>query len=101
MAAQWWANSATSVRYKEPPPCKGNHCANLTLGFSLALGLEHVHVAVGFGSNGVMSGPHAGRLAGEAAVSRLNNLTAKVLPAQLVEALAPCRKDGIALRENR
>ena len=95
MAAQWWANSATSVRYKEPPPCKGNHCANLTLGFSLALGLEHVHVAVGFGSNGVMSGPHAGRLAGEIAVGRLSTEKIEVLPTRLAQALAPCRQDGI------
>ena len=35
------------------------------------LGLQDLWVACGFGSNGVMSGPHAGRLVGEASVASL------------------------------
>ena len=56
-----------------------------------------MHVAVGFGSNGVMSGPHGGRLVGEAAVGRLTGVKAGVLPTRLANAVAPCRADGIIL----
>lgn len=54
-----------------------------------------MHVAVGFGSNGVMSGPHAGRVVGEAAVRRLSGFVAQLMPTRLAEAVAPCRDDGI------
>ena len=53
---------------------------------------------VGFGSNGVMSGPHAGRLIGEAAIARLSHADYAVLPARLAKAVAPCRDGGICLR---
>ena len=35
------------------------------IGELAALGLDHMWVAVGFGSNGVMTGPYGGRLVGE------------------------------------
>jgi glycine/D-amino acid oxidase-like deaminating enzyme len=68
-----------------------------------ALGFEQLWVAVGFGSNGVMSGPHAGKLVGEAAVCTLtaghnqagSGLSKRILPHRLAEAVEPCRADGV------
>ena len=62
-------------------------------------------VAVGFGSNGVMSGPHAGRLVGEAAAASAARApsgrwdfkvpSAAISPGRLAEAVDPCREDGV------
>lgn len=83
------------------PTAKRNHCATVITGLPFSVGLKHVHVVVGFGSNGVMSGPHAGRLTGEAAVGRLSDVRTESLPTRLAEALAPCRVDGICTISNR
>jgi glycine/D-amino acid oxidase-like deaminating enzyme len=66
------------------------------------LGFDHLWVAVGFGSNGIMSGPHGGRLVGEAAVAGLRMFaddpearSGLIAPRHLAEALKPCRADGV------
>jgi glycine/D-amino acid oxidase-like deaminating enzyme len=61
------------------------------------LGLDGLWVAVGFGSNGVMSGPHAGRVVGEAAAASVAQKPqgGGVAPERLAEAVAPCREDGV------
>ena len=67
------------------------------LGELAPLGHSGLWVAVGFGSNGVMSGPHAGRLVGEAAVAANagSGAVGGIEPARLAVAVDPCRADGI------